>query len=676
MFPSLKELHLQSCELHHFPQSLPSSVNFTSLSVLDLSRNNFSSPIPNWLFNISTLEIVNLKLCELSGSIPEVPQGNLCNLHEFYISDNDISGGIKEFLDRLSGCNNATLKVLDMSSNRLGGILPDSLGHFNYLENLELSENSFLGPLPLSIRNLSLLALNALELYNNSWNDVITENHLQNLTKLYELSLSCTSGSLVFNVGHDWIAPFYLYSLIINDCQLGPAFPYWLRTQTQLYELFLSNASISDAIPDWFWRLLPQIWRLDLSHNQLRGELPKSIIVDVRAEINLGFNHLEGSPPVSWSNVTSLSLRNNLLSGTIPLNIGQEMPILENLDLSRNLLIGSIPQSISEMGNLYFLDLSSNHLSGEIPSNWQGLKGLTFIDLSNNTFSGGIPSSICSLPSLRWLKLNSNNLSGELSISLQNCSISLFGLDLGENKFFGTIPVSDGLLFVSYLGLRANKLTGNIPEQLCQSPYLQILDLAQNNLSGRIPKCLGSLEGMADAGFYTEPLHSIRVIDFSEHIEVVVKGRRNEYASIIFLLNVIDLSGNNLMGQIPSGNQFNTWTDPSIYEGNAYLCGAPLTTNCSSRYGDPEDKNELEVEDEDGSERFWFYVSMAMGFIVGFWAVCGTLTIKKSWRHAYFRFVDEIKDKLFVTIAVYVAWLERKVFTCQKIKVVANERYD
>ncbi|KAI9170259.1 hypothetical protein LWI28_025132 [Acer negundo] len=291
-----------------------------------------------------------------------------------------------------------------------------------------------------------------------------------------------------------------------------------------------------DAIPDWFWRLLPRIWRLDLSQNQLRGELPKSIITGLGAEINLGFNHLEGSAPVSWSNVTSLSLRNNLLSGPIPLNIGQEMTMLKNLYLSRNLLTGSIPQSKSEMGNLYFLDLSNNILSGEIPSYWQGLKDLTFLDLSNNTFIGGIPGYVCSLPFLRWLKLNRNNLSGELSISLQNCSITLYGLDLGENKFVCALPITDGLLYVSYLGLRANKLTGNFPEQLCQLPYLQILDLAQNNLSGHIPKCLGNMEGFKKEGFYIEPFQSIRIIDFSEHVEIVVKGRRNGYTSIHFLL--------------------------------------------------------------------------------------------------------------------------------------------
>ena len=41
-----------------------------------------------------------------------------------------------------------------------------------------------------------------------------------------------------------------------------------------------------------------------------------------------------------------------------------------------------------------------------------------------------------------------------------------------------------------------------------------------------------------------------------------------------------------------------------------------------------------EVEDGDDGEMQWFYLGMAAGFAVGFWVVCGTLIMKKSWRRA------------------------------------------
>ncbi|KAL5762400.1 hypothetical protein ACOSP7_018664 [Xanthoceras sorbifolium] len=642
--------------LQNISYSLP-FINFTSLSYLDLPDNNFRSQIPQWLFNISTLETVQIYNSELSD-----------------LSGNNISGEIKEFIEALSGCSNSTLEYLSLDSNKLSGSLPDSLRHFKYLKQLQLPVNSFTGPLPSTIANLShlkvlsvsfnvmngtisesigqLTELIELDLYGNSWKGVISENLLHNLTQLTDFYLSSTSNSLVFNARHDWIPSFSLETFAIRDCQLGPAFPSWLRTQVGVTDyIILSNVNILDAIPDLFWRSISPRYGLllDLSHNQLRGELPK------------------------------LFLTNNSLSGPMPLNIGNEMPMLEYLDVSRNLINGSIPPSMSKMRFLTYLDLSNNYLD---------------VDLSNNIFSGGIPGSICSLPSLVLLKLSHNNLSAELSVSLQDCT-SLSLLDLGKNRFFGTISLTENLFNLSYLTL---------PIQ----PF---------SLSGSIPRCLGNKKALKYIRTYN-PQPLFFEVSFSEHVEKIVKGRQDEYTKIISLLNIIDLSGNNLTGEIPeditnllalghlnlarnqltgkipekfrnlqqlesldlssnhfhhlnlsynnlSGpilttNQFQTFNDPSIYEGNPYLCGPPLTTNCSLGLVDTEDKAE-EVEDEDGSEKFWLYVGMALGFILGFWAVCGTLIIKRSWRQAYFRLVDETKDKLLVFIAVYMARLRRKV---------------
>ncbi|KAI9169311.1 hypothetical protein LWI28_010585 [Acer negundo] len=402
------------------------------------------------------------------------------------------------------------------------------------------------GMIPEDIGQLSELF--TLNLYGNSWKGVITENHFSNLSGLTFLYLSSTNKSLVFNVSHDWVAPFSLSTLAIGDCQFGPSIPSWLESQVGISRLTLSNVGLLDTIPGWFWRLLPQAQWLDLSDNQIRGELPKSINVRVDAWIDLGFNRLEGSLPL-WSNVTNLSLRNNLLTGPIPSDIGHRMSIFENLDLSSNLLNGIIPPSISKMRNLSFLDLSNNHLSGEIPSIWQGLDKLRVIDLSKNRLSGGIPSSICSLPSLVCLRLRSNNLSGELSASLQDCT-RLISLDLGENGFFGTIrPIAEKLINVSYLGLRANMLTGNIPEQLCGFPVLHILDLAHNNLSGGIPTCIGNLKAMKYTRYYSSVPPSIERIEFTLHAEFLkwlVPYAQDDCETDL------DLSNNFFSGCIPS----------------------------------------------------------------------------------------------------------------------------
>ena len=129
-------------------------------------------------------------------------------------------------------------------------------------------------------------------------------------------------------------------------------------------------------------------------------------------------------------------------------------------------------------------------------------------------------------------------------------------------------------------------------------------------------------------------------------------------ASITFLVH-LNLSHNNLSGKIPTGNQLQTLIDPSIYQGNLTLCGFPLTNECHDNNGtNPTGKGE-DKDDEDGddSELPWFFVSMGLGFIIGLWGVCGTLVIKKSWRYAYFRFVDKMKDRLLLAVALNVARL-------------------
>ncbi|TYH84341.1 hypothetical protein ES332_D02G191400v1 [Gossypium tomentosum] len=175
------------------------------------------------------------------------------------------------------------------------------------------------------------------------------------------------------------------------------------------------------------------------------------------------------------------------------------------------------------------------------------METLSFLDLSGNCLSGTIPRSLQCLRKLAILDLSKNNLS-----VLQNCS-RLFSIDLGENRFSGTIPdlVSAHLFSLTYLALRANFLRGNIPKQLCEFPSLHIIDLAQNKLSGTIPKCLGNLKTFTYLGPYFDELSSTLHIEFREHVEIVSKGRQTEYTKIIPLLNVIDLSANDLKGEIP-----------------------------------------------------------------------------------------------------------------------------
>nr|AMM42923.1 LRR-RLK [Vernicia montana] len=570
--PSLVELHLQGCDLHSFPQSL-STVNFSSLQVLHLYNNHFNSSIPHWLFNITTLVDLNLMNSEIQGFLSNNAWRNLCHLRALDLTYNAISGEIVEFIDGFSECSNFSLQVLHLGYNNISGQIPESLGNFRSLRSLRLFGNSLSGSVPASIEKLSFLkdldlsanklsgkipesigkleALTYLDLFGNSWVGNISEIHFLALKNLKLFSISSVNKSLVFDMRQEWIPPFSLQVILINDCQMGPKFTAWLQTQKELVRITLIGAAISDSIPGWFWKLTPQIRWMELQNNQLQGTLPESLSFSPEAvRLDLSYNRLEGSIPLC-SNIQSLSFSNNLFSGPIPSKIGQEMSALVILELSGNSLNGEIPSSMNEMKKLTTLDLSNNQLSGEIHTHWEGLEQLDTIDLSQNNLSGGIPSSMCSLPLLQVMKLTSNNLSGELSQSLQNCTRAA-SLDLGGNQFTGNLPtwIGERLLSVSILNLRANMLDGSIPEGLCNLSNLHILDLAHNNLSGPIPPCLGNLNGLNSF----KPYHPVtnRVV-YSQEIQLNVKGREVEYTKIIPVVNVIDLSGNNLQGQIPDG---------------------------------------------------------------------------------------------------------------------------
>ena len=434
--PSLSFLRLPDCGLGNLPQTLP-YLNLTTLSVLDLSINHFDSFIPGWFSNISSLRVLNLELAKLKGSITEVSWGNLCKLLSLDLSSNSqVTGEIEEFVEALTTCTNSSLEDLDLGFNELTGNLPTSLGYLNNLRSIRLEGNKLSGSIPSSIGNLShlkyldlsnnimnvtiasnigqLTELLTLKLDENFWEGILTEVHFHNLTSLSSFYVSYKMGSLTFNITQTWVPPFSLVDLEIHDCQLGPIFPAWLKTQRNLVSIVLQNTGISDTIPNWFWDFSPQINNLDLSFNKLKGSLPKSLHFGNFPSVNLGFNYLEGSIPV-WSGIYFLSLSNNFLSGSIASNLGQDMSMLEGLDLSGNLINGSIPSALRLLNDLSFLLLSNNSLSGKIPAYAEGdMQNLYIIDLSGNNLSGAIPSWMCATASLRMIQLSSNNLSGEL----------------------------------------------------------------------------------------------------------------------------------------------------------------------------------------------------------------------------------------------------------------------
>ncbi|XP_050145439.1 receptor-like protein 19 isoform X3 [Malus sylvestris] len=219
------------------------------------------------------------------------------------------------------------------------------------------------------------------------------------------------------------------------------------------------------------------------------------------------------------------------------------MSNLEFLSLSENHLNEIIPPSVYNMKQLRVLSLRSNQFHGEFRHAGSVGCSMMFLDVSQNNLSGNIPTSLGVLSSLEVLKLNNNNFNGKISNSLQNCS-RLTSINLGDNKLFGKIPQWIGGLNVSklfMLRLRSNHFSGHIPQQLCNLRQLGILDLS-NNISGTISECLGNLSPMVNGSKNTS--------FFLEQTVLTLKGMELVYNMTRDLVRSIDLSSNNLQGEI------------------------------------------------------------------------------------------------------------------------------
>ncbi|KAI9080547.1 hypothetical protein K1719_037513 [Acacia pycnantha] len=672
--------------------------NLTSLEDLNLSSNNFSS-VPSWLGELRSLRslfvIENQIIAKMEISVSQI-LNNMCHLQELIIDHSNLQGeafGDSDF----SRCIKYDIEAVMLSNNKLNGHLPTWVGNFENLTWLDLSSNYFSGNIPQSL------------------------GQLVNLTH-YDLSRNSLSGIIPQSIGQ-------LVNLIYLD---------------------LSRNSLSGLIPQSIGQLV-NLRSLDISSNSLCGDLPQSLgQLTQLTSLDLSNNSLNGNIPQSLEqlvNLTGLDLSSNSLSGNIPQSLGQLIS-LTTLDLSNNSFSGTIPHRLCHLVNLRSLALSHNNFSGEIPNCWRDSPpfplrvALEEINFSFNKLSGAFPISICELSYLGWLHLNHNYLEGKLPLTLKCKQLRI--LDLGENKFFGSIPSSwtnSTLPTLQILRLRDNMLDGNIPLNLCQLKSLQILDLANNNLSGSIPHCIGNLTGMTKDSAHlwkfqnqsTDDANKTKFLEMewsNEDVKQVMKGREYDITRILLFvvnldlsnnnlvgsiplelfsligliglnlshnhfkgeipeiigdmkslesfdiacnqilgkipksmsklttLNHLNMSSNNLSGPIPTENQFLTLNDPSIYVGNRYLCGIPLPNKCQDDdvHQDPET---YELEDENDSEKVWFYFVIAIGFAVGFWGVIGTLVLKKSWRYACFRRVEDVADEIYVFTIIKVAKLKR-----------------
>ncbi|XP_052303302.1 receptor-like protein EIX2 isoform X6 [Populus trichocarpa] len=704
---SLRTLDLSSNQLQG---DLSSFGQMCSLNKLCISENNLIGELSQ-LFGCveNSLEILQLDRNQLYGSLPDITR--FTSMRELNLSGNQLNGSLPERFSQRS-----ELVLLYLNDNQLTGSLTD-VAMLSSLRELGISNNRLDGNVSESIG--SLFQLEKLHVGGNSLQGVMSEAHFSNLSKLTVLDL--TDNSLALKFESNWAPTFQLDRIFLSSCNLGPHFPQWLRNQNNFMELDISGSRISDTVPNWFWNLSnSKLQLLNLSHNKMSGILPDfSSKYSILRNMDLSFNQFEGPLPLfSSDTISTLFLSNNKFSGSASFlcNIGRNISVL---DLSNNLLTGWIPDCSMNFTRLNILNFASNNFSGKIPSSIGSMFHLQTLSLHNNSFVGELPSSLRKCTSLVFLDLSSNMLRGEIPGWIGESMPSLEVLSLQSNGFNGSIPQNlCHLSNILILDLSLNNISGIIPKCLNNLTFMvrktasEYLNNAVSSLYSSTPDVLSAYQNKITVGWkgreddYGSTLGLLRIINFARNKLI---GEIPEEITGLLLLLALNLSGNNLTGEIPqkiwqlkqlesldlSGNQLSgvipiTMADlnflaflnlsnnhlsgripsstqlqgfnASQFTGNLALCGKPLLQRCP---GDETNQSPPANDDNRGKEVVadefmkWFCTAMGIGFSVFFWGVSGALLLKRSWRHAYFRFLDESWDWLYVKVAVRKARLQR-----------------
>ncbi|XP_022134227.1 probable leucine-rich repeat receptor-like serine/threonine-protein kinase At3g14840 [Momordica charantia] len=215
---------------NNFTGRLPTSLGMlTSLITFRINDNNFEEQIPSFIQNWKNIERIRIQGSGLSGPIPSEiglltkltdlrisdlngasspfpPLKNLTNISYLVLRSCNIIGVLPEFLAGMT----TTLKLLDLSFNRISGQIPTWFRSLQKADNIFLTGNLLNGSVP----DWMLFSGKSIDLSYNKFKPPSTDCQSRN-TNLFASSASDNNSNIVSCLA-DHTCPKKVYSLHIN----------------------------------------------------------------------------------------------------------------------------------------------------------------------------------------------------------------------------------------------------------------------------------------------------------------------------------------------------------------------------------------------------------------------------------------------------------------------------
>lgn len=449
--------------------------------------------------------------------------------------------------NKLTGWSNehrfSTLKLLDLSNNRLNEIAFNAIEQMPELQHLNLSGNIRLGNgLPaeivsqrtqsrLRILDLRKTGLHKLPSKMLSSLKAIEELYLGNnmITELNEHSFVNLPNMTSIDLSHNRITAIksqtFINVMSIRELNLsynrlvsysGETF----NTGTGLEKLDLSNNRLSYISPTSF-RIHPRLEYLSLADNRLTY-FPAT-------ELITGLQYLK-----------TVDLSGNKLTAVDELDFSR-MPRVRQIYFARNALETVGDLAFHNSSQLQILDLSSNKLVRLNERAFEGLSRLRFLNMSNNQL-GELPDTIFDrtrIQALESVDISFNDLSSPDAVlrALHRQHFALTDINLSNNKL-NTVPADDSVLNnVERLDLSFNPLMEEAVNAVLSEPktvrYLNLASTGLNRINGKL-----------ETPF-------LRYLNLSNNNITSIENNAFQRTS---LLQTLDLS-NNLLKNVSLGNQ-------------------------------------------------------------------------------------------------------------------------